>query len=69
MIRARLNNGDWIVGIEERNVELLKEGRPMVIRLKEYDPKLPDICIVYGKTLEDVVKELRDFLALGEKMR
>lgn len=57
MIKARAGNV-VILGLEARNVELLKEGKPMYIKLAELG--LPDIvvAIVYGDTHQDIVAQI-----------
>lgn len=54
MIRARAGNFVFL-GLEARNVELLKDGRPLPVRLAELG--LPDITVVvvYGDTQADII--------------
>lgn len=57
MIRARLNNGMFILGIDAENVRRLMAGKPIVISLAELGGT-DDIAIMYGETLEDIKREL-----------
>lgn len=57
MIRARLSNGMFILGIDAENVRRLQAGRPIVISLAELGGT-DDVCIMYGETLEAVAREL-----------
>lgn len=60
MIIAQLTDGTFFVGIEEANVQKLKEGRPMQIRLSKLIKGAPDIIVHYGATLQDVERDLRN---------
>jgi hypothetical protein len=57
MLRARLSNGLFILGMDAENVRRLKMGEPIVISLAELGGT-DDICIMYGETLDDIKKEL-----------
>jgi hypothetical protein len=63
MIKARAGNV-VILGLEARNVELLKEGKPMYIKLAELG--LPDIGIVimYGDTPDQIVARIESTTGL-----
>jgi hypothetical protein len=57
MIRARLSNGVFLLGIDSENVKRLKEGKPIVLSLAELGGT-DDVMIVYGETLKDIVEAL-----------
>lgn len=57
MIIALLDDGRFVVGIEERNVEMLKAGRPMLIDLRKCGGT-DQIMVAYGNTLPELLKEL-----------
>lgn len=57
MIRARLSNGAFILGIDAENVKRLKEGKPILVSLAELGGT-DDVYIMYGETLDDIAKEL-----------
>lgn len=63
MIKARAGNVA-ILGLEARNVDLLKEGKPMYIKLGELG--LPDISIVilYGDTHAEIVARIESTTGL-----
>lgn len=58
MLVARLSNGTFIVGIEERNVELLKQKKPFVLDLRLHGGH-DFVALVYGKTLDEVMADIR----------
>lgn len=50
-----------LLGLEAKNIELLKEGKPMFIRGDEYGLDLDfDVTIIYGDTAEDIIRLLKD---------
>lgn len=57
MIRARLNNGTFLLGIDAENVKRLKAGKPIVVSLAELGGK-DDVMICYGETMADIIQEL-----------
>lgn len=65
MLIARFADGRFVIGIDARNVELLKQGKPMKIDLVNFGGQ-DDVLLMYGQTLEEVVRELER--ALGEKL-
>lgn len=60
MIKARAGNLVFL-GLEAKNLEKLKEGRPMLINLSELgvegDTK---ICVFYGETVPDLIQILEE---------
>lgn len=63
MIRARLERpGDergpvFFLGLEAGNVERLKDGRPVLVDLRELGGE-GEVCIAYGETLRDIADEM-----------
>jgi hypothetical protein len=45
-----------VVGIEERNVELMREGNPMHIELKDKIGLPYTLVVFYGRTMNDLVE-------------
>jgi hypothetical protein len=57
MLIAKTTGGLIILGIDEESVRRLKEGQPIMKSLAAFGGT-DDIAIVYGKTLEDVQRQL-----------
>lgn len=57
MIRAKLNSGLIILGIDAENVRRLKRGLPIVVDLTDLGGE-GEVMIVYGETLEDIRNDL-----------
>lgn len=57
MIRARLSNGVFILGIDAENVKRLKEGKPIMVSLAELGGS-DDVLIMYGETMQAIAQEL-----------
>lgn len=57
MLKARLSNGVFILGLDADNVRRLKEGKPILLSLAQLGGT-DDICIMYGETLADMMREL-----------
>lgn len=64
MLRARTNNGIFILGIDAENVKRLKAGKPILVSLAELGGQ-DDVLICYGDTLADLQRELEQ--AMGSK--
>ena len=56
MLRARLSNESFLLGIDAENVRRLKAGQPIVIDLRSMGGH-DTVLIVYGETLDDIAKE------------
>ena len=65
MLKGRLNNGVFILGIDAENVRRLKDNKPILLSLAEIGGT-DDILIMYGDTIEDIEKELE--LVTGKPM-
>jgi hypothetical protein len=59
MIRARLSNGSFVLGIDANNLRELKAGHPIVVDLTD-NGGMDIIMIVYGETLTDIMEELQE---------
>ena len=59
LCEKRGNGTLYCFGLSDRNIELLKEGKPIVIDMAEMG--IPDmvIGIMYGETEEAIIEELR----------
>jgi hypothetical protein len=57
MIVAKLSDGRFIVGIDSRNLELLKKERPLRLDMTDYGGS-DCILVVYKDTLNEVKKIL-----------
>ena len=57
MIRARTNDGTFILGLDAENIKRLTHGHPILVNLTENGGS-DKIVIMYGTTLEDVAVEL-----------
>jgi hypothetical protein len=59
MLKAR--TGDrFVFGLSARNIELLQQGRPIHIDLRELGADRGNILIFYGKTEETMKQALLD---------
>lgn len=59
MIRARLNSGQFIVGIDAENVRRLKAGEPINLDLRPLGGT-DHVYLMYGETLEAIKRELEE---------
>ena len=57
MLRARLSNGLFILGLDAENIRRLMAGRPIVVSLAQLGGT-DDVAIMYGDSLADIAKEL-----------
>jgi len=65
MLKAK--SGDTLIfGLSERNIELLKEGRPILINLAEMGAR-GSMVIFYGKTEESMAKQILSTMKVDEK--
>lgn len=56
---AQMSDGKtFVFGIEEGNVERLKEGKPFVKNLKDFGGPDVTILIIYGKDRDDLARQL-----------
>jgi hypothetical protein len=69
MIKARLRGSGLLLGLSDRNLELLRAGQPICFDLSAIGLPSGPCVIMYGKTEEAIAKHLADggFLpALGD---
>jgi hypothetical protein len=66
MIKAKMNDGTIVFGLSRQNVQLLKEGKPIRINLKEMGLEEREILIVYGNSEDDIFKEMLPFIDLNK---
>lgn len=57
MLRAKINNGPFILGLDAENINRLKQGQPILVSLAEMGGT-DDVLIMAGETLSDIAKEL-----------
>jgi hypothetical protein len=55
MIYGRTTDGGIIIGLSARNLELLKEGKPI---MRPAQGELPTLRIIYGETEQAIVNML-----------
>ena len=55
-----IKNGVIVLGISDKNVELLKEGKPIKINLNELGLEDRTVYIVHGTTEDAIVKQFKD---------
>jgi hypothetical protein len=65
--RAKGDNGDiYGLGLSAKNVELLKQGKPIVIDMTDIGVPGRTIMLFYGETEQDIVKELKGYGLIPE---
>lgn len=57
MLKGRLNNGTFLLGLDAENIKRLMAGQPIVLSLADIGGK-DDIMIMYGATIDDIKREL-----------
>lgn len=57
MVKVKLANGDWILGLSRMNIERLQEGKPIKVRNEETQIGC-DIYIMAGETEDSIAKDL-----------
>ncbi len=65
MLRARLSNGTFLLGMDATNVKRLKAGDPIVVDLSLLGGR-DRFMLVYGDTLQAIMQELER--VTGEKL-
>jgi hypothetical protein len=65
MLRARLNNGVFILGLDAENIRRLKDGKPILVSLAELGGT-DDVLIMAGETLNDIAADLEK--VTGQKL-
>lgn len=59
MILARMENGDFVIGLDAENVKRLQAGQPIQVRLDRHGGH-GKVLITYGETLADIVADLSE---------
>lgn len=57
MIRARLSNGTFLMGLDAENIRRLKSDQPIEIDLSLLGGT-DKVLLVYGETMQDILDEL-----------
>lgn len=65
MIYGKSHDGSLVIGLSERNIELLREGHPIVKEL----PEMPALLIVYGQTEAEILSLLTEHGLVGNDSR
>lgn len=65
MLRARLSDGSFILGLDAENLKRLQAGQPIWADLTRQGGS-DRVMIVYGNTLQDIARELEE--AAGEPL-
>ena len=58
MIRARLTNGTFVLGVDAENIRRLTDGQPFLIDLGPLGGS-DKFMMIYGITAQDIMAELR----------
>ena len=58
MLKARTNEGTFILGLDAENIKRLQAGKPILLSLAEIGGT-DDILIMYGETIDDMERELQ----------
>lgn len=66
MIKARINNGDILFGLNKKNLELLQQMKPIVINLKDMGLEERRVVICFGETEDKLFEELSEFMDLDK---
>lgn len=57
MIRARLSDGTFLLGIDAENVRRLKDGKPIYVNLRQLGGS-DQVLIMYGDDQQAILQEL-----------
>jgi hypothetical protein len=57
MLRARLSNGVFVLGLDAENIRRLQAGQPILVSLAEMGGD-DDVLIMAGETLNDIAADL-----------
>lgn len=66
MIKAKCNDGTLIFGLSKMNVELLQQGKPIVLNLKDMGLEDRRVIIMYGETEEKMYEDLVDLIDINK---
>lgn len=59
MIRARLSNGSYLMGLDAENIKRLTNGQPIEIDLTPLGGR-DKVLLVYGETMQAILDELEE---------
>jgi hypothetical protein len=59
MIRARMSNGTFILGLDGDNVERLQRGQPILVDLSEMGGS-DVVLLMFGLTQHDILEALKE---------
>ena len=65
MLKGRMSNGTFLLGLDAENIKRLQDGKPIVLSLAEIGGA-DDIMIMYGATVDDMKRELEQ--AIGQPL-
>jgi hypothetical protein len=65
MLRARLSNGVFVLGLDAENIRRLQAGQPILVSLAEMGGD-DDVLIMAGETLNDIAADLEK--VTGQKL-
>jgi hypothetical protein len=57
MLRARLSNGVFVLGLDAENIRRLQAGQPILVSLAEMGGD-DDVLIMAGETVNDIAADL-----------
>ncbi len=66
MIKAKLSNGDLVIGITKENVDRLQKGMPIAFNLKDMGLEERCVIITYGETEEKLYTGMMDHIDLDK---
>lgn len=66
MIKAKCNDGTLIFGLSKENVDRLKQGKPILINLKDIGLEDRQVIIMYGETEEKMYEDLVDLIDINK---
>lgn len=58
MVKITTVDGNVLLGIEAGNIKRLKEGKPIMVKGADIGKDF-DIFIMYGDTINDILKQLK----------
>lgn len=66
MFKGKLTNGDLVFGLSKKNIQLLQEGKPILINLKDIGLEERRIVICYGETEDKIFLDLIDYIDINK---
>lgn len=66
MLKGKLTNGDIVFGLSKMNLELLQQGKPIVVKLKDMGLEDRKILICYGETEDKIYEDMIDHIDLNK---